>query len=639
MIIFCDRLTPGAAAGLLVERARRGPLDVRVLDGAPGGLAARLLGLAGIGVREADFFTGHLRMPDGEAVYVSARRCATPLIFDAVDRLLDENTVLRQANARAGRGTIRLFLARLLWADVEPVVLRILAARALADGEPCTVVLRRPATFDPVVLERAWPGTVLRWYRPAAGFRGRLALLRRALVGTLGRELRWMLTWRRPAPPAARSARPGLLLLQEDDLSMDRSVRSQPHWLHPGADAPGFDTFVLPRSRASRLPADEPALAAAGVTVLGDDLLAATRRARMRTDADRRLAAEARAALRAAAAAPRLRAAFAALAVWGLLTKARSLAAWCAQLDIRAFLTAENYTAEADAMQIVSERTGVRTVSYQYSNLPFPTPLMMTTADRLCLFSKRFAPLWAVPSAGSQTIVETGYLFDGSFALVRDRAALARRALTQAGATFVFCYFDESVQTGKYGLIDGADHREELRVLVQALLDDPSLGLIVKTQFERNSPSRLYGGDDLIAQAQATGRYLELRSGTHRNTVLPSEAALASDFAIGHIVGATAALEAALAGRRCALLNPYGMRTVQDDLYGRAQIVVPTMTDLLTTVQRMREGSASAGAFGDWTAILPPFDPWRDGRAAVRLRAELEAICAGTAVRLAAGAA
>ena len=627
MQVYCDRLTAGAMLALLALR-RQGLSKVHVLDAAPGRRAAALLRAAGIEVEEAQFFTGDLRTPDGEAVYVAARRMATPLLFDAVDRLLAESPALHRANVSGGRNTVRLFLARFLWADLEPLVLRVLTARALSGRAACTVLLQQPRTFDPAVLRDAFPGTTLGFYGRVWGLPTALGLARRVLMSTLGREVRWMLEPRPQLPEPAAPGRPGLLVLQEDDLSMDRSMRSQPHWLFPGDAAPAFATYVLPRNRSLRLPTDHAALETAGVTVLDDRTLAATRR--RQTELDRRLASDARAAALAALTAGAVRRAVALAAVWGLLTKARSLAAWCARFDVRAFLTGENYPVESDAMQLVAERTGITTLSYQYSNLAFSTPLMMTTADRLLLFSRDFAPLWRAFETAPGAAIETGYVFDGAFALVRARAAEAREQLRRAGAAFVLCYFDESVQEGKYGLIADDDHREELHALAQAIVDDPSLGLIVKSQFERNSPSRRYANDPIIARALATGRYLELRHGLHRNTVFPCEAALAADFAIGHIVGATAALEAALAGRRCALLNPYGMRSFHDAVYARSPIVIGSMRELLDAVARMRGGDPAFAALGDWGPILDAFDPWRDGQAAARLRSELDALFTAT---------
>ena len=108
--------------------------------------------------------------------------------------------------------------------------------------------------------------------------------------------------------------------------------------------------------------------------------------------------------------------------------------------------------------------------------------------------------------------------------------------------------------------------------------------------------------------------------GSHRNVVFPVEASLAADLSIGHLFGATAALEAAVAGCRAVLLNTGGLRTRHDDVYARALVVFPNLSEVLLAVRAEREGSVQGLRMGDWNAIIDYFDPFRDGRAAERLR-------------------
>ncbi|MEO7774999.1 MAG: hypothetical protein ABIT36_01220, partial [Steroidobacteraceae bacterium] len=190
--------------------------------------------------------------------------------------------------------------------------------------------------------------------------------------------------------------------------------------------------------------------------------------------------------------------------------------------------------------------------------------------------------------------------------------------------SFVLCYFDESVQHDRWGCLHADDHRAELAALASLLLEDPSVALVVKSQFERNSPSRLYAGDALFERARATGRYVELCVGSHRNIVFPAEAALSADLCIGHLIGATASLEAALAGVCSVLLNPTGLRTDWDSIYARADIVYPSMQALLEAIVAARRGGTTHASLGDWSTILPEFDGFRDGRAAQRLRELIE---------------
>ena len=159
----------------------------------------------------------------------------------------------------------------------------------------------------------------------------------------------------------------------------------------------------------------------------------------------------------------------------------------------------------------------------------------------------------------------------------------------------------------------------------------------MKSQFTRNSPSRMFGGRAELEAARASGRYVELCHGLHRNVAFPAEAALASDIAVGHAIGGTAVLEAALAGRRSLMLNPYAWWGSWDDLYGRADIVYPSLAAALEAIAALRAGDPARQGLGDWSAILPLFDPYRDGRSAARLRGLLECIVAGATAAGAAG--
>jgi hypothetical protein len=94
-------------------------------------------------------------------------------------------------------------------------------------------------------------------------------------------------------------------------------------------------------------------------------------------------------------------------------------------------------------------------------------------------------------------------------------------------------------------------------------------------------------------------------------------------------VGATASLEAALAGRRSLLLNPYGFTGANDTIYSRADIVYRSMGEALDAVSRHRRGEPRAARLGDWSEILPVFDAFRDGRAADRMRKFIETLLSG----------
>jgi len=313
-----------------------------------------------------------------------------------------------------------------------------------------------------------------------------------------------------------------------------------------------------------------------------------------------------------------------------LLHTAGSLVKLCTKQRISTFLCSESYRISARAMSIIAPKLDIQTVAFQYSNLAVVSPAMLTTADEMYVFSPLYNKRWTFENIiCPEKFVVNGYIFDSSFEYVNNRADNHRQELENAGVEFVICYFDENANNDKYGLISAEDHLRELQVLINLLLENTYLGLVVKSQFLFNSPRNLSGLEESLNMAKATDRYVELAHGIHRNHVFPAEAALVSDMVIAHAIGGTAALEAGLVGARCVLLNPYGIKSDNDKLYSKANIVYSSIDDALNAILRYKCGDPEYSDLGDWSQIIDQFDAFRDGKAAHRMRERLEKIVMG----------
>ena len=316
-----------------------------------------------------------------------------------------------------------------------------------------------------------------------------------------------------------------------------------------------------------------------------------------------------------------------------LTSAADALSRFCVLRGVKAFLTCENYKLDADAMLLVAAPLGLRTLSYQYSNLQFPNLAMATTADRMATFAPVYHSRLTWPGLTPPEFVDVGYPFDGGFSLVAPRAAARRDRLRAAGAEFVIGLFDETVHDHKYTMVPKRDYEDQLLVLLERLIHDRSLGVVVKTQFRQewiHSSVRLRKH---LTMAAETGRFEIPAQGGHRNGILPAEVALSADIVIGQSFGGTASLEAALAGSRSVLINSYGFRGEMDSLYARAQILFPSLDAALEAIDAYRCGDPAFRWLGDWSAILSAFDPFRDGRAGRRLRCLVEESVFGTTSR------
>ena len=247
--VFCDRLSAKAAAWITWMRLRGRMPDggVAVLDGPPSGAVERLaqsaLRLLGVEVSEAPFFAGHLRTAEGEAVRPAARKAAFRLALDAAADLVSGSAALRGLDDRWPRHVVRLHLARGLWLPAERLMLRVMVAETIARASgrlPAAIVLPRPSELPRESLLKLRSDRRVR-------FAGRTRVsARTSRAGMVAWWLRQLWRGRQGnSPQSAASRLPALLVLQEDELSLDRSYRTQPHWLAPQKGPPPFRTLVL----------------------------------------------------------------------------------------------------------------------------------------------------------------------------------------------------------------------------------------------------------------------------------------------------------------------------------------------------------------------------------------------------------
>lgn len=624
-IIYLDELTLSAFWTLLRMRSLT---KVIVLEK----IRARqkfwcwLLTKKGVHVTEAAFFAGHLRTGDGESVRFASRRVAGQIALIAAKDIVESEPTIRSLNEEYGRNTIRLFIAKLLQAYINYWPLRAMVAQALAAPNQPDVWLRAPALFDAKFLAETIHGVNFHFY-PTIGlspiklifFYVINAVRYIKLISGLGQSARYS--------GQSKTPKSSVLMLQEDNIRSNRSLRGQPHWLDVSQPTPNFDTFVveLPNSRFAicAMPSE---LARAGITVVPLSIFGAAIKAMGSDKALKRVRRDRGIAIRAVFHASGFANKFFLLQISYLLGQARLMGALALWLNSRVFLIRETYYSLSDAMQLVAPDVNVKTIAYQYSNMGFASPSMLSTADRFLLFSDMYKQTFQVNDIAPQKFVTTGYLYDYVANLVREKSYKHREILMRAGAEFIVCYFDESVQHGRWGGIGKQDHLSDLHTLAKTVLADPSFGVVLKSQFIHNSPSQLHKDDNVIQAAKATGRYLELAEGVHRNDIYPTEVALVADLCISHKGGATAAIEAALTGVRTVLLNTIGAKTVWDAVYAQADIEYGTIESLMEAIACYRSGVAEQQTIGDWSKILHEFDPYRDGKATIRLRSHVENI-------------
>ena len=609
--VYIDKLGLSVFIKLLKYQELR---NIYCLDGIEGWhrLLQHILRLRGVEVEDVKFYAGHLKTRDGESVYLAARRIAGCAALSASYRIVSANPMLEYLNRNYGRNTIRLFIAQQLARHIENWTSRALVAAAISDRKDPIVWLKKPSRFPEEILFEIISDVSFQFYSAQLEclldfwklvFTDAIRFFKQVFIGYLNRR----------ALP--KMDKPGVLMLQEENIRAQQTMRNQLYWLDNEGEQGDFEIYVL-KSTNKLLEINtviESKLKRKGVTLLPFNSLGSAwsllrkegELVKLRRDRKRAYAA----ALRASTSPAR----FFLARVGFLLWQSELMGAISKVLGVRVFVMKESIGHYATAMQLCAEKIGVRTIAIQYSNLGFIAPSMMTTADVFLSFSGMYKQIFSYRDLTPKKFFPIGYIYDGIKELVLEKATAHRSKLQAKGAKFIISYFDESVQSDRWGLMSKEDHLAELHYLALAVLEDQSLGVIVKTQFMKNSPSQLYPNNELILRAKATGRYLELQKGKHRNDVYPIEAAIASDFCIGHKFGATAALEAAVAGVRTIILDSYGSKTNWDKIYGTANIEFQNINEALQAFEQYRKGEASYQDLGDWEPILHYFVSRVDG--------------------------
>jgi len=643
MQVFCDSLTFGMFAKVVWLRIKAPSgirlRDIQVLDPISKNIRSRvlivILKFLGFTVQEPEFFDGHLITDTGESVSMAAIRRASDTALLAAEQIVSNSTLLSELNEKWGRNTISLDVSRDIWPSIRDRSARVMVASVLtreAGAERAVMVVARTRNFDRSFLVEIGTNLDMHFYSPGLGF---FKHGRAFLVAWLLRQQIDRLAWRTQALVRRLTGRstqcvssdpesPSILLIQEGEVSLDRSYRTQPHWLFEIDGRQPYRTYILEDPFVAASQADSLLLEEQGIQLVSRKDISLTKYQGPPLPIQRQLTRDLRKCIMRTLLSRSDLEVSATISIGRVLYTASLITEFCRKANVKAFLTGANYYREVDAIQMIAPTLGIHTLSYQISNHRQPAPGLLTNADTMFVFSPLYHGLWTNDGIHPRSFVDIGYPYDTSFNLVRPRAQQSRSELQAAGAKFIICYFDENPTISKYGNVSIDDNNNELLALMRLVLDDPEMGLVIKTKLRSYSPQYIPELSEVWKSVQATGRLAELIYGPRRNIIFPAEAALTSDMTIGHACGTTAVLEGVLAGTRGILINPYGAILANHDLYAEADIIYSTMDAALEAIRALKAGNPERQGLGDWSSLLDQIDPFRDGQAGRRMREVLK---------------
>lgn len=295
---------------------------------------------------------------------------------------------------------------------------------------------------------------------------------------------------------------------------------------------------------------------------------------------------------------------------------------------------------------IAHDNIGGAVVVAQWSAWDEPHPTIAVGGQVYACMGPEYATPLSLAYIYSETVLYTGYLFDGYFVSAGHRARQLREKLTAAGARIVVSLFDERVSEKLYPRRMLAQYYS---CFLEECLRNPEFGLIIKPK-SNDVFRELASLAPLLEKSKATGRcqvledeMVERRALRKNNPVAPAVAALASDIAVSLI--STTAIEAALVGVPSLLYDTIeGVRDTARDgssdshftsndripllrvvakLKERANgddcIVFEELDQLIAQILRWRETGTMFRHMGTESDVVDGLDPFRDGQAGLRI--------------------
>lgn len=282
-----------------------------------------------------------------------------------------------------------------------------------------------------------------------------------------------------------------------------------------------------------------------------------------------------------------------------------------------------------DALQGIS-------VNYQYSvsNIVAPT-VRITAGETVQLaYSAVFADLLQSVGSPTKRFILTGPLSDGAEQAAGTlrggpRVRATRERLTAGGAGFVLCFFDENSVDRWDILASNADAARDYEFLVSWLEGDPDLGLVVKPKKPWDLRTRIGPVAARLDVLVSTGRCVIVGEHDPSRDTHVAEAALAADLCIGKLSGGTAALEGFLVGCPSIMVDVDALHDHPLRSVGGRRVVFNSWHEARVAVDSYRSDPGRYADLGDWSGGIAAIDPFRDGRAVVRMREYISSLLHG----------
>jgi len=234
-------------------------------------------------------------------------------------------------------------------------------------------------------------------------------------------------------------------------------------------------------------------------------------------------------------------------------------------------------------------------------------------------FSKKF---FYKNNSKIKYFINTGFLMDYKFELLKEKAQIIRNKLFKNGANYIVAIFDENSNEYERWHTGHLLQAENYEIILKELLNNPNLGVIFKPKNARTLRQRIGSVNELLVEAENTGRCFVHDYYTDNFTSAPPVlAGLSSDICIhAHLCAGTAGIECALANIPTILIDREG--SPENLLYNLSDqnIIFKNWNDAIYAINNHLNSKNKNNNFGKWPDhFLNSLDNFRDGKAAFRM--------------------
>lgn len=608
MIVYIDNLDWKSFFWLFFQNEFK---KIYLLDQkAPTFFLKALLKIKGIVTEEIFFSTGSIKSSQGETIYLKAFEKNVELSLMLSEKIISSIFLLNKLNQEYGNNTIKLYFSKFLQISLFYWILRIYTVKSLNNSESFSLYIKAPNFIDKKYISELFPEINLIFYNSFINQRFSFIIeISKDLLTNILYSFNNFL-FRNKSKSYISKNKPSILSIQEESIRLNQSLRNQIHWVDLEKSKREYPIHIISLNKKNGMVVeDQEQLNKKNIFINKSGIFKHSRKKFKQNSNIMEIRKWISTLyLEILKNGLDIKSFYLAKTIF-LLNRTIDVASTCMLLNVKVYLIKESYFHYSDAIQLLSKKIGVKTITYQYSNLGLRSPLMMSSSDVYLSFSKAYTPLIKYNSLGPMKIKPIGYTNQGIENKIKGRIKKLENYLEQLKVDFVITFFDESNEKSKWLLIHEDDYRNNIKLLAKKIIHDKKLAVIVKTQFNRNKIIKKFINEPLINEAMQTGRLIEIFEGVARNDVYPLEAASCADICINHKVGATAALESVSINKRCLLINPYDYNTIHDKIYNKKNIIYPSLNLALDAIEDYRKDSILGikNDLGDWSEIKSYF--------------------------------